>query len=165
MRGDAARRAHEPVRRREKAVVRRYSPPSPRRAKRALWLQEVPGRTVVQSSRSSSGAGDSPGTLASVRGSDAQLRAVRKNSDARRSSVGTGSEPEPNRNVVSGSVVSEIASRLGKPPVSVYYRALIQLGLVVLDGTKSTDHMREDLEVLEFELDAADVAAIDRALS
>ena len=70
-----------------------------------------------------------------------------------------------NRNVVSGPVVAEIASRLGKPPVSVYYRALIQLGLVVLDGTKSTDHMREDLEVLEFELDAADVAAIDRALS
>ena len=65
-----------------------------------------------------------------------------------------------NRNIVSGSVVSEIASRLGKPPVSVYYRALMQLGLVVLDGTKSTDHMREDLEVLEFELDPADVAAV-----
>ena len=63
------------------------------------------------------------------------------------------------------AVVAEIASRLGKPPVSVYYRALMQLGLVVLDGTKSTDHMREDLEVLEFELDAADVAAIDGALS
>ena len=70
-----------------------------------------------------------------------------------------------NRNVVSGPVVAEIASRLGKPPVSVYYRALMQLGVVVLDGTKSTDHMREDLEVFEFELDAADVAAIDRALS
>jgi diketogulonate reductase-like aldo/keto reductase len=70
-----------------------------------------------------------------------------------------------NRNVVSGSVVAEIASRLGKPPVSVYYRALMQLGVVVLDGTKSMDHMREDLEVLEFELDAADVAAIDGALS
>ena len=41
----------------------------------------------------------------------------------------------------------------------------MQLGVVVLDGTKSMDHMREDLEVLEFELDAADVAAIDRALS
>ena len=52
-----------------------------------------------------------------------------------------------NRNVVSGPVVAEIASRLGKPPVSVYYRALVQLGVVVLDGTKSTDHMREDLEV------------------
>ena len=70
-----------------------------------------------------------------------------------------------NRNVVSSQVVAEIASRLGKPPVSVYYRALIQLGLVVLDGTKSTDHMREDLEVFEFELDPADVAAIDGALS
>ena len=70
-----------------------------------------------------------------------------------------------NRNVVSSPVVAEIASRLGKPPVSVYYRALMQLGVVVLDGTKSMDHMREDLEVLEFELDAADVAAIDGALS
>ena len=70
-----------------------------------------------------------------------------------------------NRNVVSGPVVAEIASRLGKPPVSVYYRALMQLGVVVLDGTKSTDHMREDLDVFEFELDAADVAAIDGALS
>ena len=70
-----------------------------------------------------------------------------------------------NRNVVSGPVVAEIASRLGKPPVSVYYRALMQLGVVVLDGTKSTDHMREDLGVFEFELDAADVAAIDGALS
>ena len=45
-----------------------------------------------------------------------------------------------NRNVVSGPVVAEIASRLGKPPVSfLYYRALMQLGVVVLDGTKSTD--------------------------
>jgi diketogulonate reductase-like aldo/keto reductase len=70
-----------------------------------------------------------------------------------------------NRNVVSGPVVAEIASRLGKPPVSVYYRALMQLGVVVLDGTKSTDHMREDLDVFEFELDAADVEAIDGALS
>ncbi|CAH0377940.1 unnamed protein product [Pelagomonas calceolata] len=70
-----------------------------------------------------------------------------------------------NRNVVSGPVVAEIASRLGKPPVSVYYRALMQLGVVVLDGTKSMDHMREDLEVSDFELDAADVVAIDRALS
>jgi len=68
-----------------------------------------------------------------------------------------------NRDVVGGPVVAEIASRLGRPPVSVYYRALIQLGVVVLDGTKSMDHMREDLEV--FELDAADVAAIDGALS
>jgi 2,5-diketo-D-gluconate reductase A len=67
--------------------------------------------------------------------------------------------------VVSGPVVAEIASRLGKPPVSVYYRALMQLGVVVLDGTKSTDHMREDLDVFEFELDAADVEAIDGALS
>ena len=67
--------------------------------------------------------------------------------------------------MVSGPVVAEIASRLGKPPVSVYYRALMQLGVVVLDGTKSMDHMREDLEVLEFELDPADVAAIDAALS
>ena len=40
-----------------------------------------------------------------------------------------------------------------------------RLGVVVLDGTKSTDHMREDLEVLEFELDEADVAAINGALS
>lgn len=68
-----------------------------------------------------------------------------------------------NRDVLSGSVVSEIALRLGKPPVSVYYRALVQLGVVVLDGTKSMDHMREDLEV--FELAAVDVAAIDGALS
>ena len=67
--------------------------------------------------------------------------------------------------MVSGPVVAEIASRLGKPPVSVYYRALMQLGVVVLDGTKSTDHMREDLDVFEFELDAADVEAIDGALS
>ena len=66
---------------------------------------------------------------------------------------------------MSSQVVAEIASRLGKPPVSVYYRALMQLGVVVLDGTKSTDHMREDVDVFEFELDAADVAAIDGALS
>ena len=46
--------------------------------------------------------------------------------------------------------------------MSVFYAALKQLGVVVLDGTKDEAHMAEDLELLR--LDEADVAAVDAVL-
>ena len=67
--------------------------------------------------------------------------------------------------VVAVSGAERAAGRLTPASLALAAAALRADGVVVLDGTKSTDHMREDLEVLEFEMDAADVAAIDGALS
>ena len=64
---------------------------------------------------------------------------------------------------VPDDVVREIAQRLGRPVMSVFYAALKQLGVVVLDGTKDEGHMAEDLELLR--LDEADVAAVDGVLT
>lgn len=67
-----------------------------------------------------------------------------------------------NKDIVNGDVVHGIAQRLGRPVVSVFYAALKQLGVVVLDGTKDEGHMADDSELLR--LDEADVAAVDAVL-
>jgi len=66
--------------------------------------------------------------------------------------------------VVNSAEVAEISARVGRPPVSVFYRALMQLGLVVLDGTKDAAHMRDDVDALSFVLDSRDVAVVDGLL-
>jgi diketogulonate reductase-like aldo/keto reductase len=47
----------------------------------------------------------------------------------------------------------------------VIFRFAVQAGMLPLTGTSDPGHMREDLEVASFELDAADVAAIERVSS
>ena len=70
--------------------------------------------------------------------------------------------------VVSRRAAGQLRSqRLGRPLVSVFYRALIQMGITVLDGTKDPRHMDEDVGVVAgggFELPAADVAAVEALL-
>ena len=67
-----------------------------------------------------------------------------------------------NKDIVNGGVVRGIAQRLGKPVVSVFYAALKQLGVVVLDGTTDEGHMADDSELLR--LDEVDVAAVNAVL-
>jgi diketogulonate reductase-like aldo/keto reductase len=55
----------------------------------------------------------------------------------------------------------EIVKRSGKTPAQVVFRFALQAGMLPLTGTTDPTHMREDLAALDFELSAADVAAIE----
>jgi diketogulonate reductase-like aldo/keto reductase len=44
------------------------------------------------------------------------------------------------------------------------FRFLTQIGIVPLTGTTSEDHMREDLQIFDFELSAKELAMIQAKL-
>ncbi|HYI11406.1 MAG TPA: aldo/keto reductase [Thermoanaerobaculia bacterium] len=56
----------------------------------------------------------------------------------------------------------EIVKRAGKTPAQVVFRFAIQVGMLPLTGTTDPAHMREDLDVFDFELPDEDVRAIER---
>jgi diketogulonate reductase-like aldo/keto reductase len=68
-----------------------------------------------------------------------------------------------NRAVVSGPVARRIAQRIGRSPEQVVFRFALEVGMIPLTGTSNPSHMRQDLECFDFELDGADVAALERA--
>jgi diketogulonate reductase-like aldo/keto reductase len=60
-----------------------------------------------------------------------------------------------NRNVV------KLASKYGRTAAQILFRYLTQSGVVPLTGTHSATHMRQDLEIFEFQLDGAERMAMD----
>lgn len=54
-----------------------------------------------------------------------------------------------------------IVDRVGKTPAQVVFRFAIQAGILPLTGTTDPDHMREDLEALNFQLADEDVQLIE----
>jgi diketogulonate reductase-like aldo/keto reductase len=65
-----------------------------------------------------------------------------------------------NRGVLASPQVRGIAGDLGRTPAQVVFRFALQLGMICLTGTTDPGHMREDLEVHDFELDGPQAAAI-----
>lgn len=57
------------------------------------------------------------------------------------------------------------ARRHGRTPAQILFRWLTRNGVTPLTGTRSPTHLREDLAIFEFELDAAECAAIDALLT
>lgn len=57
-----------------------------------------------------------------------------------------------------------LAAAYARTPAQVLFRYLVQRDVVPLTGTTSEAHLRESIEVLAFELDAPDAAAIDALL-
>jgi diketogulonate reductase-like aldo/keto reductase len=69
-----------------------------------------------------------------------------------------------NSRLLTHQTLSAIASVHGRTSAQILFRYLIDSGVVPLTGTRSESHMREDLAVLEFELTAAELNAIDALL-
>jgi len=67
-----------------------------------------------------------------------------------------------NPEVLRHPTVRAISARLGKTPAQIVFRFALQIGMVALTGTTSRQHMREDLAVEQFGLEADEVAAIER---
>ena len=55
----------------------------------------------------------------------------------------------------------EIVDRTGRTPAQVVFRFALQAGMLPLTGTTDPDHMRENLEVFDFELTSEDVRVIE----
>ena len=58
-----------------------------------------------------------------------------------------------------------IVDRVEKTPAQVVFRFAVQAGMLPLTGTSNPDHMREDLQALDFELTADEVLTIENIAS
>jgi diketogulonate reductase-like aldo/keto reductase len=66
-----------------------------------------------------------------------------------------------NRQVLTHPTVHQIARKHGRGTAQVIFRFALDVGMIPITGTTSADHMRTDLNVFDFRLDAADVALIE----
>jgi diketogulonate reductase-like aldo/keto reductase len=57
--------------------------------------------------------------------------------------------------------IARITRRTGKTSAQVVYRFALHLGMICLDGTTSRAHMIEDLAAPSFELEKAEIAALE----
>jgi diketogulonate reductase-like aldo/keto reductase len=69
-----------------------------------------------------------------------------------------------NPQLLAADAITKLAARYARTPAQVLYRYLTQSDVVPLTGTTSAAHMREDLEIFEFELSAEERAAISSLL-
>ena len=60
--------------------------------------------------------------------------------------------------------LAQLAETHRRSPAQILFRFLTQSGVVPLTGTTSPDHMKEDLEIFEFQLSTDEVARLDRLL-
>jgi diketogulonate reductase-like aldo/keto reductase len=67
-----------------------------------------------------------------------------------------------NRTVLTHSETVRLAKAYVKTPAQIVFRFCLEVGMVVLTGTTDAGHMREDLEVLDFELKMDEVKRIER---
>jgi diketogulonate reductase-like aldo/keto reductase len=69
-----------------------------------------------------------------------------------------------NPQLLAHPVVTMLASRYGRSPAQILFRFLTQDDVVPLTGTKSTMHMREDLQIFEFALSGSERDALETIL-
>ncbi|CAL4073784.1 unnamed protein product [Meganyctiphanes norvegica] len=72
---------------------------------------------------------------------------------------GSGSSEFPQ--LLEHPVVCDIAKRLGKTPAQVLSRFLIQLGLIVIPKSSKPERVKQNFQVCDFELSAADMSAME----
>jgi diketogulonate reductase-like aldo/keto reductase len=70
-----------------------------------------------------------------------------------------------NPHVLAHEHVRALARRHGRTPEQIFFRYLTQEGVVPLTGTTSVAHMREDLQIFEFELSSDERDAVSALLA
>jgi diketogulonate reductase-like aldo/keto reductase len=68
-----------------------------------------------------------------------------------------------NRHLLTARAVTEIASRHRRTTAQIIFRCALQMGILPLTGTSDVVHMRADLEIFDFRLEADEVEQITRA--
>lgn len=66
-----------------------------------------------------------------------------------------------NREALSQTEIHSIAERHHRSIAQIVFRFALDVGMIPLTGTTSADHMRQDLEVFNFQLSSAEVATIE----
>ena len=69
-----------------------------------------------------------------------------------------------NPHLLAHKTITGLASTHNRTAPQILFRYLTQIGVVPLTGTKSETHMREDLEIFDFELASNEQGAIDALL-
>ena len=64
------------------------------------------------------------------------------------------------RALISEPVFAEIGRKYGKTPAQVILRWHVQMGFAVIPGSKNADHIRDNLDILDFTLTAEEMAEI-----
>ena len=70
-----------------------------------------------------------------------------------------------NPHILGSETLFHIAKAHQKSGVQIWYRFLTQIGITPLNGTTSTEHMKEDLSIFNFELSEVEVERIYQLLS
>jgi diketogulonate reductase-like aldo/keto reductase len=68
-----------------------------------------------------------------------------------------------NSRELASPAIARAAQRAGRTAAQVIFRFALQLGMIPLTGTSSPAHMEQDLACFEFELDPAEVQAIEES--
>jgi diketogulonate reductase-like aldo/keto reductase len=66
-----------------------------------------------------------------------------------------------NRNVLAHPELARIAERHGRTVSQIVFRFALDVGMIPLTGTTSAEHMRSDLEVFDFQLNANELSRIE----
>jgi len=69
-----------------------------------------------------------------------------------------------NPNVLAHATLKNLTKKYQRSAAQVFYRYLTQIGIIPLTGTSSSEHMRSDLAIFEFELTAEEFAEVDLLL-
>lgn len=69
-----------------------------------------------------------------------------------------------NPHILHSPTIQTIANTYGKSAEQIFYRYMIHKGIIPLNGTTSTQHMKEDLSIFEFALDSVSIEKIDLLL-
>jgi diketogulonate reductase-like aldo/keto reductase len=69
-----------------------------------------------------------------------------------------------NPQLLAHGVLVALCNKYKRTPAQILFRYLTQSGIAPVTGTQSLDHMREDLAIFDFALDAIEKAAIDALL-
>jgi diketogulonate reductase-like aldo/keto reductase len=70
-----------------------------------------------------------------------------------------------NPQLLAGSAITGAAAKYGRTPAQILFRYLTQSDIVPLTGTTSATHMRDDLQIFDFELTIDELARISASLS
>ena len=65
-----------------------------------------------------------------------------------------------NEHILTSATLRDLAEQYHKSPTQIFFRYLTQTGVVPLTGTRSAQHMRDDLDIFEFTLETHDVNAV-----
>jgi len=64
------------------------------------------------------------------------------------------------KSLIQEAVFAELGKKYGKTPAQVILRWHVQMGFVVIPGSKNVDHIKDNLYIMDFELTADEMAEI-----